>query len=132
MEGHIQDTVERTHVDIADHALRVPLSQGAIGSSIMLRKFVIALIAVGLLGVFLPADAMARGHGGHGGGFHRGGFHRGGFHRGGFSRGYRGHGFGRHRFGRGYRRHGFGGFFFGNSCYAWTPFGYQWVCGYYY
>jgi hypothetical protein len=101
----------------------------------MLRKIAIALAAASLLGAAaIPTDALAFGHGGFGG-FHGGGF--GGFHGGGFSRGFGGHGF----VGHGFRGHGFGpgiglgiglglGLGYGSRCYAWTPYGYRWVCGY--
>jgi hypothetical protein len=71
----------------------------------MLRKITIALAAASLLGAAaIPTDVLAFGRGGFGGGFHGGGF----------SRGFGGHGF----VGHGFR------------CYAWTPYGYRWVCGY--
>jgi hypothetical protein len=93
----------------------------------MLRKTVIALLAVASVGVATPTMALARGgggggHGGGGGGFHGGGmgisgggFHGGGFgrsmafHDGGFRGGeFHGHGFDHDRdFGR---RFGFGGY----------------------
>jgi hypothetical protein len=94
----------------------------------MLRKIAIALAAASLLGAAaIPTDARAFGHGGFGGGFHGGGF----------SRGFGGHGF----VGHGFRGHGFGpgiglgiglglGLGYGSRCYAWTPYGYRWVCGY--
>jgi hypothetical protein len=25
---------------------------------------------------------------------------------------------------------GYGAYPYGDACYAWTPYGYQWVCGY--
>jgi hypothetical protein len=53
----------------------------------MLRKAVIALLAVTAVGLTAPTMALARGFGGHGSGF--GGFHGGGFHG-----GFRGRGFG--------------------------------------
>jgi hypothetical protein len=103
----------------------------------MVRKIVIALAAASLLGAAaIPTDALAFGRGG--------GFH-GGFGGGGFSRGFAGHGFaGRGFGGHGFRGHGFGpgigvglgvlglGLGYGaySSCYAWTPYGRQWVCGY--
>jgi hypothetical protein len=49
----------------------------------MLRKTIIALLAVAAVGLLSPTVASARGgFGGHGGfgGFHGGGFHGGGFH----------------------------------------------------
>jgi hypothetical protein len=91
----------------------------------MLRKTVIALLAVASVGVATPTVALARGGGGGGhggGGFHGGGmgisgggFHGGGFgrsmafHDGGFRGGeFHGHGFDHDRdFGR---RFGFGGY----------------------
>ena len=101
----------------------------------MVRKIAIALAAASLLGAAaIPTDALAFGRGG--------GFH-GGFGGGGFSRGFAGHGFaGRGFGGHGFRGHGFGpgigvglgvlGLGYGayRSCYAWTPYGRQWVCGY--
>src|SRR5262245_34727937 len=101
----------------------------------MLHKITIALTAVSLLGAAaIPTDALAFGR--VGGGGHFGG--------GGFSRGFAGHGFVGHGFGPGFRRFGpgvglglglglglgYGGYYYGNRCYAWTPYGYQWVCGY--
>ena len=107
----------------------------------MLRKITIALAAVSLLGAAaIPTDALAFGRGGGGGHFGGGGGHFGG---GGFSRGFAGHGFVGHGFGPGFRGHRFGpgiglglglglGLGYGayGSCYAWTPYGYRWVCGY--
>ena len=102
----------------------------------MLRKIAIALAAASLLGAAaIPTDALAFGRGG--------GFH-GGFGGGGFSRGFAGHGFVGRGFGPGFRGHRFGpgiglglgglglGLGYGaySSCYAWTPYGYRWVCGY--
>ena len=102
----------------------------------MLRKITIALAAASLLGAAaIPTDALAFGRGG--------GFH-GGFGGGGFSRGFAGHGFVGRGFGPGFRGHRFGpgvglglgvlglGLGYGaySSCYAWTPYGYRWVCGY--
>jgi hypothetical protein len=92
----------------------------------MLRKIAIALAAASLLGAAaIPTDALAFGRGG--------GFH-GGFGGGGFSRGFAGRGFGPgfrgHRFGPGIGLGlglGYGAY---SSCYAWTPYGRQWVCGY--
>ena len=49
----------------------------------MMRKSIVALLAVAALGLAQPTAALARGGGG-GGGFHDGGFHHGfhhGFHR---------------------------------------------------
>lgn len=52
----------------------------------MFRKITLVLAAVAAIGIAcVPADALARGHGG-GGGFHGGGFHGGGFRAGGFGR----------------------------------------------
>ncbi len=110
----------------------------------MSRNIAIALAAAGLLAAAsIPTDAMAfgRGFGGHGG--------FGGFHGGGFSHGFAGHGFVGHGFGPGFHGHrfarwglpaiglglglglGYGAYYYDNACYAWTPYGYQWVCGYY-
>ena len=101
----------------------------------MLHKLAIALAAASLLGAAaIPTDALAFGRGG-GGGFHGGGF-GGGFRGGGFG-GFRGG-----RFGGSFRGHGFGpgiglglglgygAYYYGNRCYAWTPYDYQWGCGY--
>jgi len=100
----------------------------------MVRKTAIALAAASLLGAAaIPTDALAFGRGhGFGGGFHSG-----------FSRGFAGHGFVGRGFGPGFRRFGpaiglglglglgYGAYsYYGNGCYAWTPYGYQWVCGY--
>jgi hypothetical protein len=99
----------------------------------MLRKITIALAAASLLGAAaIPTDALAFGRGG--------GFH-GGFGGGGFSRGFAGHGSVGRGFSPGFRGHRFGpgiglglglGLGYGaySSCYAWTPYGYRWVCGY--
>jgi hypothetical protein len=104
----------------------------------MLRKIAIALAAATLIGAAaIPTDALAFG-GGHGGGaFHGGGGFHGGFGGGGFRGGFVGHGFG----GRGFAGRGFFGpgiglglglglGYYGGRCYAWTPYGYRWVCGY--
>jgi hypothetical protein len=96
----------------------------------MLRKIAIALAAASLLGAAaVPTDALAFGRGG---GFHGG---VGGFHGGGF-RGFRGGHFGGFRGGRFGPGIGLGlglglGLGYGaySSCYSWTPYGYQWVCG---
>jgi hypothetical protein len=91
--------------------------------SVMLRKIAIAFAAASLLGAAaIPTDALAVGRGGGGGGFHGGGF--GGFRGGHFGGGFRGGGFGPGiALGLGL---GYGVY---SSCYAWTPYGYQWVCG---
>jgi hypothetical protein len=73
-----------------------------------------ALTVAALLAI--PATAFAHGGGGHGGGF--GGGHFGGAGR--FGR----FGHARFFFGPGFA---YGG---GSSCWAWTPAGWQWVCGY--
>jgi hypothetical protein len=105
----------------------------------MLRKTAIALAATGLfVAASPPTDALAfgRGGGGHfGGGFSHGGF--GGVAHGFAGRGFVGPGFGHARhFGRfgvplalGLGL-GYGAYSYGDSCYAWTPYGYRWVCGY--
>src|SRR5229473_2940661 len=49
----------------------------------MVRKTVIALLALAAVGLATPTDAFARGGGGHGGGGHGGGGHFGGMHFGG-------------------------------------------------
>src|SRR5262252_6172604 len=103
----------------------------------MVRKIAIVLAAASLLGAAaIPTDVLAFGRGG-GGGHFGGGFHSG------FSRGFAGHGFAGRGFGPGFRRFGpaiglglglglgYGAYsYYGNGCYAWTPYGYQWVCGY--
>jgi hypothetical protein len=95
----------------------------------MLRKIAIAVATASLLGVAaVPTDALAFGHGGFGGGF-RGGFAGHGFVGRGFGPGFRGHGFGPGiglgvGLGLGL---GYGAY---RSCYAWTPYGYRWACGY--
>ena len=86
----------------------------------MLKALTIAALLV------MPATAFAHGGGGHGGGF--GGGHFGGAHAGAFHGvdGRFGH-FGRTRF---FFGPGFGyGYYGGSSCWAWTPVGWQWVCG---
>jgi hypothetical protein len=125
----------------------------------MLRKIAIALAAVSLVGAAsIPTDALAFGHGfgGHGG-FGGGGFGHGGFGGRGFAPGFAGGGvrsFAAPFAGRGFVGHGFRpGFnhrfarfgvpfglglglgygaysYYGDGCYAWTPYGYTWVCGY--
>jgi hypothetical protein len=93
----------------------------------MLRKIAIALAAASLIGAAaIPTDALAFG-GGHGGGGFHGGFGGGGF-RGGFAhRGFGGRGFFGPGIGLGL---GLGLGYYGGRCYAWTPYGYRWVCGY--
>jgi hypothetical protein len=110
-----------------------------------------ACLALGAI-TYLPTDAVAfGGHGGGGmGGFHGGGM--GGFHGGGMG-GFHGGGVGAFHGGMGGFHHGFDGRFvghnfhgrrfigpgfgfggwgwgwgWGDSCYVWTPYGYQWVC----
>jgi hypothetical protein len=82
----------------------------------MIRKWMVALLALAAVGLVQPTAAFARGGGGgghggggggHGGGFGGGGFHGGGFHGGGF------HG----RFAGGFRRRDFVGFGFGPYAY---------------
>jgi hypothetical protein len=75
----------------------------------MLRKWMVALLALAAVGLVQPTTAFARGGGGggHGGGFGGGGFHGGGFHRGGFHGG----------FASGFHRRGFVGFGFGPYAY---------------
>src|SRR5712675_422591 len=96
--------------------------RGAGRSSVMLRKIAIALAAASLLGAAsIPTDALAFGRGGGGGG--HGGFGRG------FGPGFRGHRFARFGvpFGLGLGL-GYGAYsYYGDSCYAWTPYGYRWV-----
>ena len=108
----------------------------------MLRNTAIALAAVSLFAAAsLPTGTLALGRGG--GGHWGGGFGHGGFAGGGFAHGFAGRGFVGHGFGRGHRFARFGvpfglclglGYgaysYYGDSCYAWTPYGYRWVCGY--
>jgi len=81
----------------------------------------------------MPATAFAHGGGGHGGGFgggHFGGAHVGAFYNVGFHNGFHAGRFGHARFffGPGF---GYGyGYYGGSSCWAWTPGGWQWACGY--
>jgi len=115
----------------------------------MLHKIVAVLslgIALGLSSISTHAATVGGGGGGgHGGGFGGGGFHGGGFHGGGFhdgrfgpgfvGRGFAGHGLNR-RFVHGrFFSPGFGwwgapGYFDEDLCFAWTPYGYKWACGY--
>jgi hypothetical protein len=87
-------------------------------SSSMLR----ALTVAAMLAVPVPAFAHGGGGGGHFGGAHIGAFHGVGFHNGHFDR----FGRGRFFFGPGFAY----GYYGGSSCWAWTPGGWQWVCGY--
>jgi hypothetical protein len=74
---------------------------------VMLRKTVIALLAVASVGLVSPTMALARGGGGGGGGHGGGGFGGGGGHGGGFGGGgFHGGGFG----GGGFHGGGFGAF----------------------
>jgi len=123
----------------------------------MLHK-IVAVLVFGIALSLAPSstNAMAPGgavggggHVGGAGGFHgggSGGFHGGGlgFHGGGFGPGFQGRGFGGHGFNRGFVRgrqffpgFGWGGGWWGapgyvdtDLCFAWTPYGYRWVCGY--
>jgi hypothetical protein len=115
----------------------------------MLRRTAIALAAASLFGAAsIPADAFAFGHGvgGHGG-FSRGGFGGIGVAHGFRAPGFAGHGFIGHRFGPGFHARRFARFgvpafalglglgygaygYYDDACYAWTPYGYRWVCGY--
>jgi hypothetical protein len=118
-------------------------------SPAMLRKTAIALAAASLFGAAsISTDALAamRGGAGHGG-FGGGGFGHRSFGAPGFvgaphtfsGRGFVGHGFRGHRFARfgvpaavglGLGL-GFGAYsYYDDPCYAWTPYGYRWVCGY--
>jgi hypothetical protein len=86
-----------------------------------MRKAIITLFAIAVVGLVLPSVASARGGGSHGGGSHGGGFHGGGgrFHGGGF----RGFGFGGYYGGYGYGYgygypYGYGGYDAGDGgCY---------------
>ena len=108
----------------------------------MLRNTAIALATASLfVAASLPTGALAsgRGVGGHwGGGFSHGGFGGGAVAHSFAGRGFVGHGFGRgHHFGRfgvpfalglglGYGAYSY----YSDPCYAWTPYGYRWACGY--
>jgi hypothetical protein len=73
----------------------------------------------------MPAPAFAYG-GGHFGGAHMGEIHGVGFHN-----GFHDARFDRFGHGRFFFRPGFGyGYYGGSSCWAWTPAGWQWACGY--
>jgi hypothetical protein len=122
----------------------------------MLHKIVAVLVfGIALSLALIPTDAMAMGGAsggaaagaGHGGGLGgAGGFHGGGpgFRGGGFGPGFAGHGFGGRGFNRGFVRDrrffpgwGWGGGWWGapgyvdtDLCFAWTPSGYRWACGY--
>jgi hypothetical protein len=107
----------------------------------MLHK-IVAVLAFGVALSLASTDALAvaAAVGGHGAGI---GDAR-GFHRGGFGRGFAGHGFGGRGFDRGFARDrrffpgwGWGGGWWGapgyvdtDLCFAWTPSGYRWACGY--
>lgn len=102
----------------------------------MLRRIAIALAAASLFGAAsIPTGALAFGHGfgGHGGFVgapHT--FAGRGFVGPGFRPGFRDHRFVRFGvpFGLGLGL-GYGAYsYYGDSCYAWTPYGYTWVCGY--
>ena len=115
----------------------------------MLHKIVAVLllgIALGLSSISTHAATLGgAGGGGHadgfgGGGFRGGGFHGGGFHDRRFGPGFVGHGFAGRGFDRRFVRGrffspGFGwwgapGYFDEDLCFAWTPSGYKWACGY--
>jgi hypothetical protein len=120
----------------------------------MLRRIAIALAAASLFGAAsIPTGALAfghgfGGHGGFGGGFGHGGFGGHGFAPGfvGAPHAFAGHGFVGPGFRPGFYDHrfarsgapfglglglGYGAYsYYGDSCYAWTPYGYTWVCGY--
>jgi hypothetical protein len=111
----------------------------------MLHKIVAVLslgITLGLSSISTHAAAVGGGGGGGngGGGSQAGGFHGGGFHDGRFGPGFVGHGFAGHginrRFVRGrFFSPGFGwwgapGYFDEDLCFASTPYGYKWACGY--
>jgi hypothetical protein len=124
------------HCDFrSDRHLRPAGSDILEGRVVMLRKTVIALLAVASVGLVSPTMALARGGGGGGhgggfgggmgGGFHGGGFGGGGFHGGGFG-GYRGGRFagGFHDgggFRSGFRGRGYYGRYRG---YGYYPYGY--------
>ena len=102
----------------------------------MLGKFLVPLVAVGVVGASLPADALVLGHGRH---------HHRGIHRGGYSRVLINHSLVGRRDGFRDRRlapvgvdAGYDTYFYdsfrlgryGNPRYVWTPYGYRWVCNY--
>jgi hypothetical protein len=98
-------------------------------SSSMLRALTVAALLA------MPAPAFAHGGGGHGGGSfgggHFGGGHMGAFHGAGFHNGFHNGHFDHFARGRFFFGPGFGyGYYGGSSCWAWTPVGWQWVCGY--
>jgi len=126
----------------------------------MLRRIALALAAATLFGAAsAPTGAFAfgQGVGGHGG-FSGGGLGHGGFGGVGFARSFAGpavvgaphtfagHGFVGRGFAPGFHRHRFARFgvpfvlglglgygaysYYGDPCYAWTPYGYTWICGY--
>ena len=108
----------------------------------------------------IPVNALAAGHGGGGhwgGGFGHGGFGGGGFAGHGVARSFAspgvvaaprtfaGRGFVGRGFEPGFRHHRFARFgvpaiglglglgaygYYDDACYAWTPYGYRWVCSY--
>ncbi len=109
----------------------------------MMRKSIVALLAVAALGLAQPTAALARGgggggggHGGGGGGGHggfaaggfHGGFAGGGFRGGGFHSGFAGGGFHdggfHHGFHHGFHRHVFVGFGFGPYYDGYYPYDY--------
>ena len=112
----------------------------------MLHKIVAVLslgIALGLSSISTDAATFGGGGGGgggHAGGFRGGGFHGSGFRDGRFGPGFVGRGFAGHGFNRGFVHGrffspGFGwwgapGYFDEDLCFAWTPNGYKWACGY--
>src|SRR5262249_53900272 len=103
-----------------------------------------ALAAASLLGAAsVPTDALAFGRGSGGGGGVARSFAAPGV---GASHSFGGRGFVGHDFRPGFRGHRFARFgvpfglglglgygaysYYGDECYAWTPYGYRWVCGY--
>jgi len=109
----------------------------------MLRNTAIALAAASVFAAAAtPTGALARGGFGHGG-FGGGGFAHSfaGPRVGGAPHSFAGHGFVGRGFGHGHHFARFGvpfglglGFgaysYYSDPCYAWTPYGYRWVCGY--
>ena len=106
----------------------------------MLRRIAITLAATSLIGAAsIPVDALAAEHG-HGSGFAARGVGVAAAPHTFAGRGLVGRGFE-----PGFRRHRFARFgapliglglglgaysYYNDACYAWTPYGYMWVCGY--
>ena len=90
-----------------------------------------ALAVAALLSMPAPAFAYGGGHSGGFGGGHFSGAHVGAFHGAGFHNGFHNGHFYRFAHRRFFFGPGFGyGYYGASSCWAWTPVGWQWVCGY--